>query len=101
MPLDKRSGKSLRFSDPEVCKYALAGLCPYGLFKNTRSDLGAHLWRLLTAVCCWASWLRSLSSRHAVLLCSALAAGWRLDGVRGLRRQRGQTYYLLFVCLAF
>lgn len=42
MPLDKRSGKSLRFSDPEVCKYALAGLCPYGLFKNTRSDLGAH-----------------------------------------------------------
>ena len=42
MPLEKRSGKSLQFSDPEVCKYALAGLCPYGLFKNTRSDLGAH-----------------------------------------------------------
>ncbi|KAK9844094.1 hypothetical protein WJX81_004357 [Elliptochloris bilobata] len=40
VPLDKRTGKSLKFSDPEVCKYALAGLCPYGLFKNTRSDLG-------------------------------------------------------------
>lgn len=43
VPLDERTGKSLRFSDPEVCKYALAGLCPYGLFKNTKSDLGAPL----------------------------------------------------------
>lgn len=41
VPLDLRTGQSLKFSDPEVCKYALAGLCPYGLFKNTKSDLGA------------------------------------------------------------
>jgi hypothetical protein len=41
VPLDERTGQSLKFSDPEVCKYALAGLCPYGLFKNTKSDLGA------------------------------------------------------------
>ena len=41
MPLEKRSGRGLRYSDPEVCKLALAGLCPYGLFKNTKSDLGA------------------------------------------------------------
>ena len=42
MPLNERSGKRLRFSDREVCKYELAGLCPYGLFRNTKSDLGAH-----------------------------------------------------------
>ncbi|PNW73163.1 hypothetical protein CHLRE_14g621300v5 [Chlamydomonas reinhardtii] len=40
VPLDKRSNKRIRFDDPTVCKFALAGLCPYGLFKNTRSDLG-------------------------------------------------------------
>ncbi|KAL3138027.1 hypothetical protein ABBQ38_005261 [Trebouxia sp. C0009 RCD-2024] len=40
VPLDQRKGTDLRFNDPEVCKYALAGLCPYGLFKNTKSDLG-------------------------------------------------------------
>lgn len=38
--LDQRKGTDIRFNDPEVCKYALAGLCPYGLFKNTKSDLG-------------------------------------------------------------
>lgn len=40
VPLDQRKGTDMRFNDPEVCKYALAGLCPYGLFKNTKSDLG-------------------------------------------------------------
>ena len=40
VPLDERSTKPLEFSDREVCKYDLAGLCPYGLFRNTRSDLG-------------------------------------------------------------
>lgn len=43
VPLEKRSGKGLRYHDPEICKYALAGLCPYGLFKNTKSDLGTAL----------------------------------------------------------
>lgn len=43
VPLDKRSNKRIRFDDPTVCKFALAGLCPYGLFKNTRSDLGELL----------------------------------------------------------
>ena len=41
MPLNERTGKRLKFSDREVCKYELAGLCPYGLFRNTKSDLGA------------------------------------------------------------
>jgi len=43
VPLDQRKGTDMRFNDPEVCKYALAGLCPYGLFKNTKSDLGKYL----------------------------------------------------------
>ena len=42
VPLDQRKGTDLRFNDPEVCKYALSGLCPYGLFKNTKSDLGKY-----------------------------------------------------------
>ena len=37
---EERTGKSVSYKDPEICKYALAGLCPYGLFKNTKSDLG-------------------------------------------------------------
>lgn len=40
VPLGQRSNRRIRFDDPDVCKYALAGLCPNGLFKNTRSDLG-------------------------------------------------------------
>ena len=52
VPLDERTGQSLKFSDPEVCKYALAGLCPYGLFKNTKSDLGAPLGRAPLAAGC-------------------------------------------------
>lgn len=40
VPLNQRSGKSLKYDDPLVCKYAVAGLCPNRLFKNTRSDLG-------------------------------------------------------------
>lgn len=39
VPLEKRSGRGVMYYDSEVCKYALAGLCPYGLFKNTKSDL--------------------------------------------------------------
>lgn len=64
VPLDKRTGKSLRFSDPEVCKYALAGLCPYGLFKNTKSDLGAPL-----ILCCQHSCLSVCMQYARVLLC--------------------------------
>ena len=41
VPLMERTNRELTFSSPEVCKYAIAGLCPYGLFKNTKSDLGA------------------------------------------------------------
>lgn len=40
VPLNERSFRRLRFDNPDVCKYDLAGLCPHGLFKNTRSDLG-------------------------------------------------------------
>lgn len=30
------------FSDEEICKFYLCGLCPYQLFKNTKSDLGSY-----------------------------------------------------------
>lgn len=40
-PLQERSNRKLKFSDPEICKYQLCGLCPYTLFTNTRSYLGA------------------------------------------------------------
>ena len=41
-PLAERAKvRAPRFDDDHVCKLALAGLCPYRLFKNTRSDLGA------------------------------------------------------------
>lgn len=50
MPLNERTGKQLRFSDREVCKYELAGLCPYGLFRNTKSDLGKEMPQCST--CC-------------------------------------------------
>lgn len=40
LPLSERKGKDIHFDDPEVCKYALAGLCPWSLFSNTKSDLG-------------------------------------------------------------
>ena len=51
VPLNERSGKRLRFSDREVCKYDLAGLCPYGLFRNTKSDLGERVLQLLVCIC--------------------------------------------------
>ena len=41
VPLTERTNRELTFSSHEVCKYAIAGLCPYGLFRNTKSDLGA------------------------------------------------------------
>jgi RNA-binding protein Luc7-like 2 len=40
VPLSERSQRRMRYDDPSVCKYDMAGLCPHGLFKNTRSDLG-------------------------------------------------------------
>lgn len=40
VPVDKRSNQHSTFNSKEVCKYALCGLCPYGMFKNTKSDLG-------------------------------------------------------------
>jgi hypothetical protein len=43
VPLTERTGRGLRFDDPDVCKHQLAGLCPFQLFKNTKSDLGTAL----------------------------------------------------------
>lgn len=40
LPPSERTGKTIKFSDPSVCKHQLAGLCPNMLFKNTKSDLG-------------------------------------------------------------
>ena len=42
-----------RFDDPDVCKYELAGLCPHGLFTNTRSDLGPCRWRVHRDALAW------------------------------------------------
>ena len=39
--LEERTNKSKQFDEPDVCKYHLCGVCPYELFRNTRSDLGA------------------------------------------------------------
>lgn len=72
VPLDERTGQSLKFSDPEVCKYALAGLCPYGLFKNTKSDLGAPLGCAPLAAGCMSGKQTTLphqSSEFTVLWC--------------------------------
>jgi RNA-binding protein Luc7-like 2 len=41
VPLARRSNRQLHFTDPGVCKFELAGVCPNQLFTNTRSDLGA------------------------------------------------------------
>jgi ribosome modulation factor len=38
VPLPERTGRTLRYDSQDVCKYELCGLCPYTLFKNTRSD---------------------------------------------------------------
>jgi RNA-binding protein Luc7-like 2 len=40
VPLAERSNRRLAFNDPAVCIYDIAGICPHGLFKNTKSDLG-------------------------------------------------------------
>lgn len=40
--VDETKRTKLEYNDPDVCKHALAGLCPHSLFKNTRSDLGAR-----------------------------------------------------------
>ena len=42
-----------RFDDPDVCKLELAGLCPHGLFTNTRSDLGPCSWRVHRDALAW------------------------------------------------
>lgn len=36
----KRSVRQVRFSDREVCKDFLCGLCPHIVFTTTKSDLG-------------------------------------------------------------
>lgn len=36
-------GQKMDFNDPDVCQFALAGLCPYTLFSNTKSDLGTWI----------------------------------------------------------
>jgi len=44
-----------RFDDLEVCKFELAGLCPHGLFTNTRSDLGPCRWKVHSDALAWES----------------------------------------------
>jgi len=40
VPPEHKSNRVRKFHDDDICKYELCGLCPYSLFKNTRSDLG-------------------------------------------------------------
>lgn len=61
VPLEERTNRGYKFSDPEVCKFALAGLCPYGLFKNTKSDLGEKVWHCCVAEF-WSRRMRGLMS---------------------------------------
>jgi len=37
---DRPSSKAGDFTEPNICKYFLCGLCPYELFMNTKMDLG-------------------------------------------------------------
>eukprot|EP00472_Partenskyella_glossopodia_P005228 CAMPEP_0197514850 /NCGR_PEP_ID=MMETSP1318-20131121/163_1 /TAXON_ID=552666 /ORGANISM="Partenskyella glossopodia, Strain RCC365" /LENGTH=347 /DNA_ID=CAMNT_0043063057 /DNA_START=45 /DNA_END=1089 /DNA_ORIENTATION=+ len=39
---EEREKMQRHFWDDDVCKHFLVGLCPYELFKNTRSDLGEY-----------------------------------------------------------
>ena len=42
VPLSERTGKKRMFYDPDICKYHVAGISPYTLFKGTKSDLCIH-----------------------------------------------------------
>merc|ERR1711998_165588 len=47
LPVSKCRKKKINCFDKNVCKYYLAGLCPYHeLFKNTKSDLGPCQYKL-------------------------------------------------------
>lgn len=72
VPLGERQNKALQFDDPDVCKYELIAVCPNRLFRNTRSDLGAHTglqncWR---PVCCINAHGSSAASCRAPWQCS-------------------------------
>ncbi|QDZ17718.1 Luc7-like protein [Chloropicon primus] len=38
LPLEERTGRKKKFSDPQFCKYYLCGVSPWDTFKNTRSS---------------------------------------------------------------
>ncbi|KAJ1475203.1 hypothetical protein T484DRAFT_1829281 [Baffinella frigidus] len=40
VPVDKRTNRIIQYNDEEVDKFWIAGLSPYVIFRNTRSDLG-------------------------------------------------------------
>merc|ERR1711998_201459 len=47
LPVSKCRKKKINCFDKNVCKYYVAGLCPYHeLFKNTKSDLGPCQYRI-------------------------------------------------------
>lgn len=43
VPVSLRTNRVRKFYDDDVCKYFLVGTCPYMLFRNSKSDLGAHI----------------------------------------------------------
>lgn len=76
MPLTERSGRRLRFDDPAVCKYDLGGLCPHGLFRNTKSDLGACTYEVHSDHIDWQVRVQGALGKCAHHAAMLLQPGW-------------------------
>lgn len=107
VPLTERTGRALKYSDAEICKYELAGLCPYGLFRNTKSDLGERapasyrLKGLSTRICCGLtfSWCRQglVNTKCMRTICSSSRSC--SSGSSSLsRNRRGWSEHSLDTC---
>ena len=46
---DKGKLREITFHDPDVCKFFICGLCPYGLFNSTKS--GIYHYYILLSLC--------------------------------------------------
>jgi hypothetical protein len=45
-PLQMQGQSSIRYTQPDVCKYSLIDFCPFELFLNTKSDIGQCPFRI-------------------------------------------------------
>ena len=57
---DKGKLREITFHDPDVCKFFICGLCPYGLFNSTKSgiliDIHLSLYKYLIFLFIYRSW---------------------------------------------